>query len=101
MHLRMQDDQIDRKFMGLAPADMATTFNRYKNSFSSKRPSPSAGTTPTFNLAFLTRQKSVLYIVILLLVQTTPISLLQTKRTRLTEKAMFVSFIVDLDILSI
>jgi hypothetical protein len=50
----MQDDQIGRKFMGLAPADMATyttPFNKYKKIvFSRKRTSLSTGTTPTFNL---------------------------------------------------
>jgi hypothetical protein len=54
----MQGDQIGKKLMGLAPADMARlpTFKTYKNSFSSKRPSPSAGPTPTLNLPCFTRE---------------------------------------------
>jgi hypothetical protein len=52
MHLHMQDDQIGQKFIGLTPADMArlTHSINTKNVFSSKRPSSSAGTTPTLNL---------------------------------------------------
>jgi hypothetical protein len=37
MHLRMQDDQIGQKFVGLAPADMdtlTTPFNKYEKNFS-------------------------------------------------------------------
>jgi hypothetical protein len=53
MHLCVQGDQIGRKFMGLAPADMDRQphlINTNKKVFSSKRPSPSAWTTPTLNL---------------------------------------------------
>jgi hypothetical protein len=42
IHLRMQDNQMGLKFMGLAPADMA----RLPHS-PNKRPCSSAGTTPT------------------------------------------------------
>jgi hypothetical protein len=53
MYLCMQHDQIGRKFMGLAPADMARHLINAKNS---KRPSPSAGTTTTLNLPCFTRE---------------------------------------------
>jgi hypothetical protein len=53
----MQDYQIGQKFMGLAPADMASRrhhlINR-KKVFISKQPSPPAGTTPTLILPCFT-----------------------------------------------
>jgi hypothetical protein len=43
--------------VNLTPADMARPFNTYKKIvFRSKKPSPSAGTTPTLNLPFFTRE---------------------------------------------
>jgi hypothetical protein len=41
----MQDDQIRPKFAELDPADIALI--NTNNSFSTKRPSPLAGTTPS------------------------------------------------------
>jgi hypothetical protein len=63
----MQDDQIGQKITGLAPPDKARLPHliNTKNVFSTKRPIPSAWTTPTLNLPcfmykrncpFLTRQ---------------------------------------------
>jgi hypothetical protein len=53
----MEDDQIGRKIMGLAPADMARlppSIIPTKIFFSSKQPHPSTGTTYTyFELAWL------------------------------------------------
>jgi hypothetical protein len=54
----MQDDQIGRKLMGLAPDDMARIPYLIMQTivFSSKQPSLSAGTTPTLNLPCFTRE---------------------------------------------
>jgi hypothetical protein len=55
----MQDDQIGRKLMGLAPADMARLphlINTQQNIFCRELPSPSGVTTPTLNLPCFTRE---------------------------------------------
>jgi hypothetical protein len=58
MHLCIQDYQIGRKFKGLTPAgmDSLTHLINTEKVFSSKQPSPSAGTTPTLNLPCFTRE---------------------------------------------
>jgi hypothetical protein len=58
MHLCMQDNQIGQKFMWLAPADMARLPHLIDTEkvFGSKRPSPSAGTTPSLNLPSFRRE---------------------------------------------
>jgi hypothetical protein len=69
MNLCMQDDQISLKFMVLAPADMARLPHMYKKiDFSSKRPTPSAGTMYTyFELALLYKGNCPFWLDILLL----------------------------------
>jgi hypothetical protein len=68
MHLCMQDDQIGQK-TGLAPADMARLPHliNTKIVFSSKQPTPSAGTTPTLKLPWFTREIVRYWLDILLL----------------------------------
>jgi hypothetical protein len=54
----MQGDQIVPKIVALAPARLPQ-FHNYKNIFSSKQPSLSAGTAPTyFELALLYKEEN-------------------------------------------